>query len=390
MNRGDSIVRARDPERYTPKLRFLLDTLTFNEMPKVVGSYSYLNHKYPSDIDVFEKVVVNLNLEEALTYYENRFKLIVKSLLVEHPIVLITDFKLGEDKRFYETPDKMKGLLRQFLKDIPTEDVIKKYVPLRWKPEEILQGYKKLFDGVKITLREAISQRSIIKLDVITWLEDRFRSVEIFYNLGYVTPDGSDISFYPLGDYSQSLLEDIKKYSSPKYYSPLRVIKRLWNLSKMQDCTELLKIIDPFLSSDAAALNQIKSDIEGSMLILSSSPPYFNKDSILTVSSNMYNAYGKLAYINIISRLTVEMLNFSKRISNHMKYEKYKEFSTIFDLIFKAWSLYKATDVYEVNLLLSLLKKLSDDLSEEINIQAKDYLRYIENLGNVCKTITIS
>lgn len=388
MNIGNSIVRVRNPDTYTPKLKLILESLTFNEIPKVVGSYAYLNHKYPSDVDVFEKVVVNLNLEESLSYYENRFKLIIKTLLAEHPTIFITDFKIGEDKRFVTSPIEMNAKLSSKGYKLSNKDIAKKIVVLRWSPDEILQGYKTLFDGVTLTLKEALNQQAIVKLDVITWLEDKFRSVEVFYNLGYVTNDGVEVSFYPLGDYSQSLLEDIKKYSSPENYAPLRVIKRLWNLSKLQQCDELLKIIDPFLSSDAAALNQIKADIEGIKLILKSKPLYFREYDILNKSSDIYKLYGQITYVSIISKLTVEMLNFSKRISNHTNYEKHKEFSFIFDKIFDVWSEYKACGTYNVDLVVSLLDDLTNKLSEDIITLSKGYLQYIEELGNVCKTLS--
>src|SRR5579872_3314698 len=67
-------LRIRSPEDYPGKLKRILDLITFNETPKVVGSYAYLNHRYPSDVDVFDKVVLNLNKNDAANFYAQRFK----------------------------------------------------------------------------------------------------------------------------------------------------------------------------------------------------------------------------------------------------------------------------------------------------------------------------
>ena len=75
-------ISMRDPESYPDKLKFVLDLITFNEIPRVVGSYAYTTHKYPSDVDVFERVIVNLNAEEAGVFYESQFKIIFEKLLI--------------------------------------------------------------------------------------------------------------------------------------------------------------------------------------------------------------------------------------------------------------------------------------------------------------------
>ena len=82
ISNGNVDLTIRDIESYPDKLKFLLDLITFNEIPKVVGSYAYTTHKYPSDVDVFERVTVDLLADEAASFYESQFKIIFGKLLI--------------------------------------------------------------------------------------------------------------------------------------------------------------------------------------------------------------------------------------------------------------------------------------------------------------------
>lgn len=135
--------------------------------------------------------------------------------------------------------------------------------PLRWKAKQIIDGFYILPNGNKIMLVDALEQEEITKLDVISYIMGKFLSIEVFYNLRYLDEEtNTEKDFYPLGSYTKSLLNDVAKYSSKELYAPLKVAKRLWSLSRITDCSDLFNLLDPLMSSNAAALNQIKADIE--------------------------------------------------------------------------------------------------------------------------------
>lgn len=407
-------LRVRSPEDYPGKLKRVLDLITFNEIPKVVGSYAYLNHKYPSDVDVFDKVVLNLNADDAATFYAQKFMNVMEILLVSHPNILIMDFKIGEDlliKKIYDNFDTLNNRIQlsKLLDSAQVEEIysndnpketLRNYVVLRWSPEEVLLGVKQLPRGRKLTLVEAIKQPSIVKLDITTYISDRYMSVEVFYNLGYKEGTGGaggaggtlksnvkkDVSFYPLGDYAESIIKDIDKYSdvNSKLYAPLKVAKRLWSLSRIANCESLFDSLAPLIMSDAAALNQIKSDLEIVSDIINLEPLNFKTLTVLNGASEIYKVHSKLAYVDILERVTVEILHCSKRMSNHMSYEKYRSLDPSFTMIFNEWALYKVNGSYNVKKVTHIMEELGNILKKEISLQASNYLLSIIKFRATC------
>ena len=80
---SDSILHQRDPEHYPEELKTILQRLTINETPKVVGSTAYAQHKYPSDVDVFEKVITDLPRNEALRFYADHFMRVAQIIVMD-------------------------------------------------------------------------------------------------------------------------------------------------------------------------------------------------------------------------------------------------------------------------------------------------------------------
>ncbi|HLX52883.1 MAG TPA: hypothetical protein VKR58_03025, partial [Aquella sp.] len=228
-----SRILLRDPDGFPTELKFLLDIITINEIPKVVGSYAYANHRYPSDVDVFDQVTLRLNKKQAAEEYTRLFKNIFQKLLILSNDVYINDFKTGEHDG----------------------------KPIRWTVTQILNGYQILGNLKVMKLETALSMEAVTKLDIIAYIGGKYQSIEVFYNLRY-TENEEQLDFYPLGSYAKSLLEDVEKYSSKEFYAPLKVAKRLWSLSRVTACEELFEAIDPLMRSEAAALNQVKSDLE--------------------------------------------------------------------------------------------------------------------------------
>jgi len=353
----------RDPELFPEPLKRVLDLITINETPTVVGSSAYLVHKYPSDVDVFEKVTVDLTKEEAAAFYWDQFKNIIQKLVVDSNDLFITDFKVGEDTRYAEGVTiedlQRENLLTKRISELAGtpyfKEALRQQRTLRWSPEEVLRGFKKL-PGKRITFVEAVSQPAIVKLDVATWISGRFQSVEVFYNLGYKEAD-----FFPLGSYTESLLEDIEKYSSPEYYSPLKMAKRLWSLSRVTECQDLLQALNPLLGSDVAALNQINSDIETLNQIMRGSLPIYQ-----------------------VTRIFLEVLGFHKRITNHLKGESYLKIHLSIDRIFAYWVEWQRTSRLPAKEILEILREVSILLKSEIQVRSREFLERVEEMNIKC------
>ena len=339
-------IRSRDPEHFPDELKFLLDLITINEVPKVVGSYAYKNHRYPSDVDVFERVTVKLNKENSAEFYANSFRNIFQKLTLCQQFY-INDFKAG------------KNLLDE---------------PIRWTRSEVLEGYKS-----GLLLKEALMQEAVVKLDVIAWISGKFQSVEVFYSLRFFDEiNGTFKEFYPMKDYVKSLTDDINKYASKEYYNPLKVIKRLWSLSRIKNCNDLVFAIDPLLSSDTAALNQLKSDIEVLIDL---------NLQIYTRIKNQINLIGPaesertLRYYDSINKMFLQILSINKRLSNHTHIEAI----SLTDQIFKYWVNYSKIGLLDFQFIENQLKKLVTELQDKINTESEKYLQMVESMNIKCQ-----
>lgn len=342
-------VRLRDPEDFPEELKFLLNIVTINEVPKVVGSYAYAEHKYPSDVDVFERVSVNLDKESSVIFYADQFRNMYQKLIVIDKFY-INDFKAG----IYPNGE-----------------------PIRWNIQEVLQG----FSSGGVSLREALSQKAVVKLDIIAWISGKFQSVEVFYNLRFRESGVAKeyLEFYPLRDYVMSLLEDIKMYVSPSEYNPLKVIKRLWSLSRIQNCQDLIEIIDPLLSSDVAALNQLKSDIE--ILIALNLKFYSQIENQSTLVIPAMNSRSQRWHTDI-NRMFFQVLSISKRLLNHSNLIDMTSFN---EEIFNYWERYRADGIpLDFKYINDRLKSVIDILNAYITSEGKKYLEMITKMGNQC------
>src|SRR5690625_1658987 len=99
MDEDSREILIRNPQDYPESLKVTLDILTINETPTVVGSAAYLNHKYPSDVDVFERTTANLSRIDAISFYAKQFRNIMEKIIVS-PKIFYMDFKVGRDYRY--------------------------------------------------------------------------------------------------------------------------------------------------------------------------------------------------------------------------------------------------------------------------------------------------
>ena len=361
-------LELRDPELYPESLKEILKLVTINETPLVVGSSAYTIHKYPSDVDVFEKVRVDLPREEAAFFYRDQFRTMFERLIINRGDSYITDFKAGEDARFSELGteneiierlSRAKLLTRELLDTQGSYrfwEVLRQLRIIRWSSAEVLSGIKKLPGGLEIRFPDAVSSQAIVKLDIVVWISGRFQAVEVFYNLGY---KGGE--FFPLGSYVESLLQDIEKYSSPETYAPLKLVKRIWSLSRVTDCQDMLNALNPLLSSNVAALNPIRTDIETIDLIIRRPLPDYQ-----------------------IIRMFTEILGFHKRITNHLTGENYLRTHLLIDKTFHDWNTWHQTGKLDIDHIMSILNAVSDILRVEINKESASFLKMVDSLNIKC------
>jgi len=303
-----------------------------NELATPFGSYIYKMQKYPGDVDLLQEFKECCSEKEVIDKFIKSLKRIVRDIL-KSKLHYFSEFKAGIDHIYdvdigylqngiyHINPDIMDDTLA--LHDMGLFDdvelnavrfVIDKKIfngdgydlvyniyrnrrIIRWTAKEILKGYK-LLHGKKKTLFESLSDESHVKIDIIALYNGRFIEITNFVGLTLDKGDGKlvhiNIDMSENSDIQKYLPIEIEKlYFSNYYYSPFKMAKRIFSLSRNRKDEETLRIIIPLLSHNVSLMYQIKSELEILVRIFSivKSPP------IKTIAKELDEMKGRITNI---------------------------------------------------------------------------------------------
>jgi hypothetical protein len=156
-------------KEYNNNVKKIVKLMSMESKVNIVGSAKIKRNLYYSDYDSFENVK-GMNKNMIYNHFKSVFQIIQNS---ENTI--ITDFKLGEHGG----------------------------KALRWTYEEI-----KRRENNGITFNDALKQKSMIKMDIVTLQNGRFIEITEVYNI-YI--DGESNSDYSLDNVRKELTDDTKK-----------------------------------------------------------------------------------------------------------------------------------------------------------------------------------
>ena len=172
--------------------------------------------------------------------------------------------------------------LYELVKENPTvpewkelKEMLRQLYTIRWDLKELEVGKKKLVGGKTMYLGDAISQGTVVKIDIFTKINDRYTEVTNFFALSGRDEVGNLVPFtetFP--DYRESLQKEID--DRIKEGSFLKVAKRLWLLAINKREIKNLKKLYPLFSSPAAELRQMAAEAETlhDMLMHLRKPPF--------------------------------------------------------------------------------------------------------------------
>lgn len=307
----------RSPDSYTFSLNKVLEVVTIQKGTLPVGSFKYNIHKYPGDVDIFEKVDTCCSLKDAKEKVAMEIQQMIKRIRASQDIYL-GDFKAGKDERFEinigkwseittENPEptlsnyNVKAIKREvqelrdeklisldefnqfqtLIVDNPTfdewqdlSDALRDHTVLRWTSSDLIQGFITLPGAVKLSLEDAIAQKTLVKVDVWARINGRYMEVTNFFMLTASDNKGKKLIqlTQELPDYGKSIARDVIFYSSPDHKKTLKALKRLWSLALFRDDFALAARISPLFSSRAAALHQINGEAEVLAMMLRKLP----------------------------------------------------------------------------------------------------------------------
>lgn len=274
----------RDINSYVKKLRDVFNIISLTSKYKVIGSSNLKNIRYNSDFDLAD---FYNNSKPSIKKIVKYFQYIYRTLDSKRSYSYITDFKCGFN--IDETP-------------------------LKWTKEEVKANKKKLLDNSFITLDEAIQQKSTIKIDVVSFINNTF--VEISENY-YIKVGG--ISNFNEEITGNKIIENIKESEEEEVQNNNynKALKRnfSWRYIKNKNDPKLKKLLE-FFNSSVGILNKARSDLDVLILLLEKQKPVLMK--------HLLNALDNMKFqtsYNTIEDLTNDFVKLEKIKSKKMLYK---------------------------------------------------------------------
>jgi len=275
----------RDINSYVKKLRDVLDIISLSSKYKVIGSSNIKNILYNSDYDVDGFYD---NSKGSINKIVKYFQYIFRTLDSKRSYSYITDFKCG----------------------INIDNT-----PLKWTKDEVRNNKKLLLDNRYITLGEAIQQKSLIKLDVVSYINNTFVEISEKYYIKLKGESNVDNSNIDVNNIINDLKENEAGEVNDNNYN--KALKRnfSWRSIKNRNDPKLKKLLE-FFNSSVGILNKARSDLDVLILLLEKQKPVLMK--------HLLNALDNMKFqtsYNTIEDLTNDFVKLEKIKSKKMLYK---------------------------------------------------------------------
>lgn len=273
---NNNVLKQRTFDGLSKETQDLIRLITIENGVFPVGSFRYKAHRYPGDIDIFEPVKACCDKETASQAIANKISKMAREIN-QYSNIYLGDFKAGLDERYnVSTPDELERLLKtglftneeyQEALSQKTEDDLQEFLRqfriVRWTIPELIDGYKLLPKKLKLSLADALTHNSVVKVDLWAPQNGNYNEITNFFLIVMIDKNGKEtVLNEELGDRLKNLNHDIVKYGSCKNRNSLKLAKRLWNRALFLNDPEIPKILYPLFQSGANSLNQIAGESE--------------------------------------------------------------------------------------------------------------------------------
>lgn len=214
-------------KQYNNEIKKIAKLMSLESRINIVGSAKIKKSIYYSDYDSFSTVK---GKDENTVY--NHFRSVFE-IIKSSDNTIITDFKVGQ----------LKGN------------------PLRWSYEDIKKRENK-----GVSFEDALKQKGMIKMDVVTLLNGRFIEITEVYNIFL---NGKSNGDYSKETMINELKDDLESQVKDKNY--MKALKRLYSLYALQmKFLPLRNKLLEYFNSPIGLLNRCKSDLETMLTVIDS------------------------------------------------------------------------------------------------------------------------
>jgi len=273
------------PEQYIEPTVEIIKLLSLSGKPVVVGSASDRTVLYSADLDLNDNPHWSPDLSR-------KFRVMVEKLEAMKD-VRVTDIKAGVvlEWNLMEMAHLTKGVVLNYnhekildhleslyARQIITDDEYNEVKPLikhnpsplefliakkavrfgiiRWTPRDVEAGFVKLRDGTTLSLSDALQQHTIVKLDIVIWIENRFVDCEIVYN---IIKNGQPLSPSTPEEVRQGIKESLLVFAHERNW--MKVAKRMYSLAKLEKATTIQeRLREHIFNTDLGRLYSVLSD----------------------------------------------------------------------------------------------------------------------------------
>ena len=242
---------------------------------KIIGSNSYRALRYANDYDIQTDIKGNNMdyLEKITQHFKKQF---VKAKSSEN--IWITDFKCGMDERLsyfgdYTDADIQQYIKNPFLTDSQIKTIldgsetdrieyIKSLFVLRWDYNDIIKGYKTLFDGTKKYFKDCLLDKTIMKIDLLILVGNQLAEISENYTIKIGDKTNQIKGSNTKKELQNSLQYDIDKFRKTNSFKSLKRLYSLFLLEGEKKNRVIINKLIDFFNSQVGALYQVKSELD--------------------------------------------------------------------------------------------------------------------------------
>jgi hypothetical protein len=289
MQKYEDVIKKKSyPDGYPDDALDILKAMSFTngKSLKIVGSMQLRSQLYAGDYDAYEVVKTHGNKLRSLHAHAHTFQKMVRTIQ-ERPNTFIADIKCGSIEEWVvvdpvynaeKSQEKLKYLHDQGVitqtqyetekKLLKPASQLKKlellYVRheirhniIRWTPAEVSRGSKTLVDGRTFTLEEAFETPTIVKLDVIAFVQNnRYTDFSCIYEFRH---DGKVLNPGLSSDIRGSIRDNAYVLQSQGNY--FKMGKRLFALARLDKSERRVELLSAMFNGDLGRLYHVYGDI---------------------------------------------------------------------------------------------------------------------------------
>jgi hypothetical protein len=266
---------------------------------KLLGSNSLRGMLYPSDFDFESKLT---DRKKAL-YTE--FKKVFQNKAFMNSIYFM-DFKCGIDERFVDINNLPPNLLKQVKSADDPEEAHRDLYILRWKPNDVINGFIKLVDGKKKSFIDCLDDDTILKIDWIVPVGHTFAECSTNYYYKQTPPTEEEIV--------KGLKEDIEEYKNTNTMKSLKRFYSLLQSLKKEKSTQ--KKLVSFFNSPIGYINKVKNDLQLLMDLTETHEIEWSKiqSNIQMLKENLSNT--EIPQNSVVLDLNCNQRNYRKKVQS--------------------------------------------------------------------------